>query len=419
MRVLIALLFAAVASAQMTYHDLEIIPDQSNVAGELRFIESTGWTAGTAVNYVGFKGPASITTNFVYTLPNALPTSTTRCLEVTTGGVIQYAAGACGSGTSFYNTMRDNGIPEAQRAALNFTSLAFILTDDGGSGETEVALTSSPTNSTTLVGTGRLVSTTSPITGGGDFSIDRTIACATCVTTNTAQDITATKTFDGGNLIIEDSNILEFRNETGTLVSHKFIYGGANTTRILDSSAGVVISINSNFTPDFILFSAELLPGANNTFSIGQSDLIWDETHSVEFHAGSASLTRLQGRIIVANTDLTATTTASFLGVVKNAATAAEIPAIEVDNFAIGSSGSFYLRALSGGDVVCTNIDDGWIAQVSSPNELQLCEGAATFLIPYIATSFTPLTVNCGANDVLQNIRVENGIVVEGNCVAN
>ena len=100
MRILTALLFAAVASAQMTYHDLEIIPDQSGVAGELRFIETSGWTSGTGVNYIALKPPASITANFSYIFPNALPTSTTRCIEITTGGVIQYAAGACGASAS-------------------------------------------------------------------------------------------------------------------------------------------------------------------------------------------------------------------------------------------------------------------------------------------------------------------------------
>ena len=47
------------------------------------------------------------------------------------------------------------------------------------------------------VATTRTISTTSPITGGGDLSADRTFACATCATTDTTQTISGSKTFSG------------------------------------------------------------------------------------------------------------------------------------------------------------------------------------------------------------------------------
>jgi len=48
-------------------------------------------------NRAGFTAPASLASDYNFEMPAALPAST-RCLEVTTGGVIQYAAAACGTG---------------------------------------------------------------------------------------------------------------------------------------------------------------------------------------------------------------------------------------------------------------------------------------------------------------------------------
>lgn len=175
-------------------NQIDVLPDGSGV-GEVRFIESTGWGGIAATQGISLKASASIATNFDWIFPNANP-GATNCLEVTTGGQIQYAAGACGTAGAgtFYQTMEDNGVAETQRPVLNFVSAALVLTDDAGGNETDFTITSSPANSATFVGTGRLINTTSPILGGGDLSADRTISCTTCITAG-SQTIAGTKTF--------------------------------------------------------------------------------------------------------------------------------------------------------------------------------------------------------------------------------
>lgn len=174
-----------------SWHILEIRPDAGLTdAGELRIQDADG------SHYGGLKAAAATTASYVWVMPAANPAAT-RCLEVTAAGVIQYAAAACGTGggSSFYQTMLDGGAAEFQRAGLNFTSQAFVLTDDAGNNETEVALNTTPANDLFVVGYTRNIATSSPLTGGGNLSADRTLSCPTCVTTNTSQTVTGFKDF--------------------------------------------------------------------------------------------------------------------------------------------------------------------------------------------------------------------------------
>lgn len=82
---------------QDTIEKLDIIPDGGGTIGRIKFIESTGFGGIAATQGISLKAPASIASDFDWTFPNANP-GATNCLEVTTGGVIQYAAGACGVG---------------------------------------------------------------------------------------------------------------------------------------------------------------------------------------------------------------------------------------------------------------------------------------------------------------------------------
>lgn len=115
----------------------------------------------------------------------------------------------CTAGT-FYQTLRDAGVAETQRAVLNFVSMSMVLTDDAVGGETEFTLLSSPVDAPALVGTARLISTTSPITGGGDLSLNRTFACATCAVTGIDNNFSVEQTVPSLN-----ANFLEIRG-TGT-----------------------------------------------------------------------------------------------------------------------------------------------------------------------------------------------------------
>jgi len=72
-----------------------VIPNAAGtVPGEVCFVDTNNYPG--SLDTVCLKAPADVTTPFDITLPAAPPTTTTRCLEMTTGGVLQYAAGACG-----------------------------------------------------------------------------------------------------------------------------------------------------------------------------------------------------------------------------------------------------------------------------------------------------------------------------------
>lgn len=84
-----------------------------------------------------------------------------------------------GSGTVYYQTVADLGVSRPQEAILDFSGAAFTVTDNAGVSSL-VTLTTLPADAATLVGTGRTLSGTAPITIGGgasgDLSADRTIA---------------------------------------------------------------------------------------------------------------------------------------------------------------------------------------------------------------------------------------------------
>lgn len=81
-----------------------------------------------------------------------------------------------------YATVQEEGTPVTQRTVLNFVGGAVTAADD--TTRTTVTLSASP-DSASVVGTGRTVSTSAPLGGGGALSGDLTLTCATCeVTTN-------------------------------------------------------------------------------------------------------------------------------------------------------------------------------------------------------------------------------------------
>ncbi len=87
-----------------------------------------------------------------------------------------------------------DGAVTAAKLAVSSPSAAQLA----GIGDSNIAAAALSPNRVvgTAVTQSRAISTTSPITGGGDFSTDRTIACPTCVTSvsGTAEEITVTGT---------------------------------------------------------------------------------------------------------------------------------------------------------------------------------------------------------------------------------
>ncbi len=78
-------------------------------------------------------------------------------------------------GATAYLTVKEEGASLTQRDTMNFIGAALTAADDVGNSRTNITLSASP-DSASVVGTGRTISTTAPVTGGGDLSGDRTIA---------------------------------------------------------------------------------------------------------------------------------------------------------------------------------------------------------------------------------------------------
>ena len=81
-----------------------------------------------------------------------------------------------GSGGGGYDTVAQFGIPLPQRTLLNIVGGPALQAFDVA-GETHILLSQMP-SSGAVVGTGRLLNTTAPLTGGGDLTADRTLAFA-------------------------------------------------------------------------------------------------------------------------------------------------------------------------------------------------------------------------------------------------
>jgi hypothetical protein len=81
-----------------------------------------------------------------------------------------------GTGTAGYDTVQEEGTNLTQRSKVNFVGAALTAADDSANARTNVTLSQSPSASTSVVGTGRLLSTSSPLSGGGDLSADRTLS---------------------------------------------------------------------------------------------------------------------------------------------------------------------------------------------------------------------------------------------------
>lgn len=97
-----------------------------------------------------------------------------------------------------------------------------------------------PNASGTIFYNSRLINTTSPITGGGDLSADRTIACATCTTNAAALTANLPVIGAGSNAIAvgtRSGNTTQFVTTTGTLTSGDCVKIDASGNFIANGSA--------------------------------------------------------------------------------------------------------------------------------------------------------------------------------------
>lgn len=157
------------------------------------------------------------------------------------GNATGCTAAASGAG---YNLIQYQGSSFTQRTTLNFTGNALSITDNAGlGGFTTVALTQTPSASTSVVGSGRLISTTAPLSGGGDLNSDRTLAITADGIGPAQIDETAAYAFSNrliasvvGNMTCGagtagkmgvDATTLQYCDNAGTPASHRVASGDA------------------------------------------------------------------------------------------------------------------------------------------------------------------------------------------------
>lgn len=201
-----------------------------------------------------------------------------------------------------------------------------------------------------------------------------------------------------------------FGNSSGTFAPHLLPYGDnigqlGKTGRRWSQAFITSITSGASFSQgrlfvypssgSFRTFSADangftingdLTPTNDHFYQLGQEGTLFNHVWITTIHAGNpgSTGTRRQGVASFANTDVTATAVASFVGVVANGGTAAEHAAIQVDNLQVSASGNFYHRPISG-DATCTNVGDGWFAVQTTDEELQVCIGGNLRVVALVA----------------------------------
>ena len=152
--------------------------------------------------------------------------------------------------------------------------------------------------------------------------------------------------------------------------------GAGNILNILDASGEMLVQFRNAATGFDCILHQNLIPDGNNIFDIGGSDYLWTTAFIKDLTLGKAAATRLQGILDIANT--TDSNIFRLQGISKDSVGAAEV---SNSSLSISSSGNFYLRTYIGGDVNCTDIDDGWFGYRRDTNELQICEGGSVLSV--------------------------------------
>jgi len=119
---------------------------------------------------------ASGSLNLLFGAATNTPTETG--LSIAGTGIITFAPGQTFPGAG-YATIQNSGTGLTPRSILNFPGGALSAADNAASSRTDVLLSTSPAGAATLVGTGRAITASPPLVGGGTLGADLTLGCQT------------------------------------------------------------------------------------------------------------------------------------------------------------------------------------------------------------------------------------------------
>src|SRR5260221_4515399 len=206
-----------------------------------------------------------------------------------------------GGGGSAYQFIQEEGVTLPQQDTMNFIGGAITAADAGT--KTNITLSQSPAGSASVVGTGRLLNTTAPITGGGDLSVDRTIAMPV-----------ATSSVNGYLSSVDWSTFNNKVPSTRQIINGTGITGGG------DLSADRTLSVVPNTTVQQILVdnagtlvgtrhAINFIPGSNISYTIADnsgSDRI-DITINASGGGGGTTSSNAQSQLAAGQTVPTGT----------------------------------------------------------------------------------------------------------------
>jgi|GEM_PF-4308489 hypothetical protein len=230
--------------------------------------------------------------------------------------------------------------------------------------------------------------------GSGDGTWEPLGACATCVTTNTNQTITGTKTFTASiaatttdaydigsstrfrNIYGQFVNTANLEIANGTTVTSFWRHrlNGASTY-FLDSGSGgqtemSIVVVSASNTQWGIRGTLYPLDVGSSNGDLGYSGTPWRTLYL----STSAFMNGTQW--MDSSRNLTNLGTGTFSGAIT--ANGGISTASGTNSTIFVGSGNFYIRTFSGGDASCSGVTNGWIGFRTDTNELQVCNGGAT-----------------------------------------
>lgn len=403
---------------------------------------------------VCLKAPDSLASELVFTLPSAYPGGT-YCLQMSASGVISTTGAACGGAGSSLPVTDTTSIAEGSGDPTK--EVRFEV--DGITTGTVRVLTVPDSNLTIAgINIAQSFSATQTFNATADFNstvtLDGTTTASGVVNFDNTTDFDATMTID--NLTWESDSTFDmgawnvrvdefwgdnihadtlFFTAEGSSSHTYFMDLFSGQLQVSDSASNPIWYWDTSTTPDSVVSYADIRPQADSTYDLGSSTRQWQTIHGdIGYFDGidvTVSITPVTNgvgdvgqngdafdemwvddRYCINNAGISGTAC-------LNSVSVGGTEVLQLAAAAVSSSGSFYQRTFSAGDVSCSGVTDGWFGVRTDTEELQFCEGSATKVVPSVGNSFSPVTVNCASGEVITDPRYENGILVEGSCGAN